>query len=212
MIRRLVLAIAIFGLALCAAMLWVKPAVVEAWAERAIVAEAGKRVQDRAPALAEPARASVRSVDGAFREAAARHVGKVLARAEDTPLAALVKARHAEVSAALLREFRIFFAANATVFLLLACLAGAWRGRPRQLLAPTVVLLGAACIVAGCYLLTQDWLQTVLLGDYVGFWYFPYLGIALLFMCDLVFNHARISEMLVSAALEVFGAAVSAVA
>lgn len=63
---------------------------------------------------------------------------------------------------------RIFSGTNALVFLLLALIALAWKRRGVQLLAPTVVLVGAAALTGAIYLFNQDWLQTISLNDYVG--------------------------------------------
>lgn len=80
-----------------------------------------------------------------------------------------------------------------------------------QLLAPTVVLLGAAALVACCYLFSQNWLQTILLSDYVGWTYAPWLGLVIAALADVVWNRARICSMLVNGVLNGVGAAASAV-
>lgn len=126
-------------------------------------------------------------------------------------LSELINSKYLEVSQSLLREVRIFSSANAAVFLMLALTAWTWKGRAAGLVAPSFVLLGAATLVGGTYLFSQNWLQTILLGDYVGLWYFPYLLVAFGFMLDLVFNRARVSRTLAHAMAAVAGAVVSAV-
>jgi hypothetical protein len=121
------------------------------------------------------------------------------------------QAKYAEVSAALLRELRIFAGCNAAVFALLGVVAFVRRRASLQLLAPTVVLLGAAALVAGAYLFSQNWLQTILLSDYVGWTYAPWLGLAIAAMADVVWNRARICTMLVNGMFKLVGAAASAV-
>ena len=123
----------------------------------------------------------------------------------------LAQTKYAEVSAALMRELRIFAACNAAVFLLLGIVAFVRRRATLQLLAPTVVLLGAAVLVGGVYLFSQDWLQTVLLSDYVGWAYAPWLGMAIAGLADVVWNRARITTRLVNAAMNLVGAVASAV-
>lgn len=80
----------------------------------------------------------------------------------------IAQAKYADVAAALLRELRIFSTCNAAVFALLGVVAFVRRRATLQLLAPTAVLLGSAVIVACGYLFSQNWLQTILLSDYVG--------------------------------------------
>lgn len=123
----------------------------------------------------------------------------------------LAQAKYADVAASLLRELRIFSACNAAVFALLGVVALVRRRAMLQLLAPTVVLLGAAAVVAGGYLFSQNWLQTILLSDYVGWTYAPWLGAAIAALADVVWNRARICTMLVNGLAQLCGAALSAV-
>jgi len=123
----------------------------------------------------------------------------------------LAQTKYAEASAALLRELRIFAGCNAAVFLLLGLVAFVRRRAKLQLLVPTVVLLGAAAVVGGVYLFTQNWLQTVLLSDYVGWAYVPWLGVGIGGLADVVWNRARVSTQLVNAVGSVLGVALSAV-
>jgi hypothetical protein len=110
-----------------------------------------------------------------------------------------------------MREFRIFTSANAIVFALLGITALIRRKAGMQLVLPAVVLVGAAVIVAGFYLFNQDWFHTILFNDYVGFGYFAYLGVAVAFLADIAFNHARVTTQLVNGFFSAIGAAFSAV-
>ena len=123
----------------------------------------------------------------------------------------LAETKYAQVASSLLRELRIFAGANAVVFALLGIVAWVRKRATVQLLAPTLVLLGAAGLVACCYLFSQNWLQTILLSDYVGWTYVPWLGVAAAALADVVWNRARICTQLVNAAAHVMGAAFSAV-
>jgi len=110
----------------------------------------------------------------------------------DERLTELIRAKYLDVAAALTREFRIFTGANAIVFALLGLTVLLRKQATVQLILPTIVLLGAAAIVAYLYLFQQDWLHTILFGDYVGLAYFGYLGVAVLFLADIAFNRARV--------------------
>lgn len=136
----------------------------------------------------------------------------VLSRtAANEQLTRLIRNKYAEVVQALLREFRIFTAANALVFLLLGATAYFRRTAGLQLLLPAVVLAGAAVLVGSMYLFGQDWLHTILFSDYVGLGYFAYLGVAAVFLADVIFNHARVTTEIVNAGFQLAGAAIQAV-
>jgi hypothetical protein len=122
-----------------------------------------------------------------------------------------IQTKYSEVVRSLLREFRIFTAANALLFLLLGMITWARRAAVLQLLLPAIVLIGAALLVGSLYLFGQDWLHTILFSDYLGYGYFAYLGLALIFLGDVVLNHARVTTVIVNAAFDFVGAAIQAV-
>lgn len=124
----------------------------------------------------------------------------------DDRLSALVRTKYREVAASLTREFRIFTGANAFVFSLLVVTARLRKEAGLQLVLPTFVLVGAAAIVGSLYLFGQDWLHTILFGDYVGFAYFAYLGAAAALLADVLFNKALVSRTIVEGALHAVGA------
>jgi hypothetical protein len=170
-------------------------------ARRELVALAVRAMQD--PDC--PCRHALRAAERVGLEERIQRLGELNDR-----LHALAQAKYAEVSEGLLRELRIFSGCNAVVFVLLGVVALLRRSATLQLLAPTVVLLGAAAMVACAYLFSQNWLQTILLSDYVGWAYAPWLGLAVAGMADVVWNRARVCSMLVNLAGNVLGAAVSA--
>lgn len=126
-------------------------------------------------------------------------------------LVRLIRSKYSEVSRSLLREFRIFTAANALVFLLLGTITCVRRAAVLQLLLPAFVLIAAALLTGSLYLFGQDWLHTVLFSDYLGFGYFAYLAAALIFLGDVVLNHARVTTVIVNATFNVIGATIQAV-
>lgn len=122
----------------------------------------------------------------------------------------LIESKYRDVAQALLREVKIFSAANGIVFLLLTVTAWCWTRPPLQLLAPAVVMGGAAVLTSAVYLLNQNWLQTILFGDYVGLYYIPYLLVALSFLVDVVFNKGRITILLLHGIMAVLGGIIGA--
>jgi len=126
-------------------------------------------------------------------------------------LIALIEATYASVSQSLMREFRIFTASNAAAFALLGVITLFRRGATLQLLLPAVVLIGAVTVTSGIYLFSQNWLHTIVFGQYVGLAYSLYLVAIALLLTDVAFNRARVTTQLVNSALNAVGAAASAV-
>lgn len=125
-------------------------------------------------------------------------------------LAALIESSYASVTQNLLREFRIFTASNAAAFALLAVVTLVRRKAALQLALPALVLIGATCLTGGLYLFAQNWLHTILYGNYVGLAYVGYLGVVALALADAVFNRARILTAIVNFVFNMVGATASA--
>lgn len=117
----------------------------------------------------------------------------------------LIEAAYQQVSRQLLREVRIFAAANGAAFALLALVTCFRRGAALQTLLPAVVLVGAVFLTAGLYLFGQDWLHTLIYSDYVGLAYFGYLAAATLLLADIAFNRARLTTRLLNIAAQAIG-------
>lgn len=121
-------------------------------------------------------------------------------------LQAMIESTYAQVSARLLREWRIFTLSNATAFALLGAVTLARRGLARQLALPAIVIGGAVVVTGACYLFAQDWLHTIVFGSYVGLAYAGWLAAVALLLSDLAFNRARV----VNGVLQAVGAAAPA--
>jgi hypothetical protein len=119
-----------------------------------------------------------------------------------------IRGKYHEAAAALLREFRIFTGANALMFLLLGSTL-LLRRPTRTLVLPAAALLGTTLIAASLYLLRQDWLHSIVFGDYVGLAYFGYLGITGLLLGDVLLNRGRICLAIVDFLLGIVGSAAS---
>lgn len=125
-------------------------------------------------------------------------------------LTQLIRTKYMAVSESLTREFRIFTAANTIMFALLGVTAVLRKRANLQLVLPAAVLLGATLIVSYLYVFNQDWLHTILFGDYIGLGYFAYLGLATAGLVDIAFNKARLTTRIVNLALNILGSAVQA--
>lgn len=126
-------------------------------------------------------------------------------------LTTLVESAYSSVTSQLMREFRIFTASNAIAFALLAVVTFFRRKATLQLLLSAVVLLGAVSITGSLYLFNQDWLHTVVYGQYVGLAYALYLAAVALLLFDVIFNRARITTRLLNTAFQAVGSATSVV-
>lgn len=120
-------------------------------------------------------------------------------------LTALIQGKYVEVVEALLRDLRIFTGSNALVFVLLvvaSCL------RPQaitQLWLPLSLLLAATLASTYVYLFRQNWFFTIIHNDYVGYGYSVYLLLVFLLLCDVVFNHARVTTEALNQLLRLLG-------
>ncbi len=61
------------------------------------------------------------------------------------------------------------------------------------------------------YIFEQNWLLTIIHSSYLGFAYLTWLGIVFLFLCDIVFNRARITTEILNAFFNAIGSALSVV-
>lgn len=120
-------------------------------------------------------------------------------------LTGFIHTKYVETAGALLREFRIFTGANALMFVLLGLVLRMHYRARAHLLPATTVLLLTTVVVAGLYLFQQNWLHTIVFGDYVGWAYFTYLGIVGALLGDLLLNHGRVNARIVSTIGGVFG-------
>lgn len=125
-------------------------------------------------------------------------------------LVSLIESAYGSVSHALMREFRIVMASNALAFALLGFVTLVRRGAGLQLMLPALILIGAVIVTGGLYLFNQNWLHTIVFGQYVGWLYAGYLAGAAVLLTDVLLNRARVSTWLVNRTLFVMGCAATA--
>jgi hypothetical protein len=125
-------------------------------------------------------------------------------------LVGLIEGTYASVTRSLMREFRVFTGSNAIAFALLGVVTLLRRNATLQLALPAVVLAGAVVVTGSLYLFNQNWLHTIVFGEYVGLAYAAYLAGVALLLADVVFNRARITTRMVNVVLQSVGSAVHA--
>ncbi|MDO5289252.1 MAG: hypothetical protein Q4F13_06410 [Pseudomonadota bacterium] len=126
-------------------------------------------------------------------------------------LGQLIESAYGTVRDELLRELRIVSGSNAVAFALLGVVTLLRRRATWHLLLPVLVLTGAVLISTGLYLFNQDWLHTLLFGQYVGWAYSAYLAVVAGFLADLAFNRGRVSTEIVNGVLQAVGEAGSSI-
>lgn len=127
--------------------------------------------------------------------------------ADNTRLTAYIQQKYLGLVAELKREIRIFTATNAVSFLLLLLIAFAKPQATRHLLFPGVLLLASTLFCAWLYLFSQNWLLTIIHGDYTGFAYTAYLGLVFLFFCDIGLNRGRVTTRIANGFASAAGSA-----
>jgi len=120
-----------------------------------------------------------------------------------------IQMTYMEIAAELKHDIRIFTGANAGVFALLLLVSFLKPQAIAQLFVPGVLLTIATAISAYFYIFEQDWLLTIIYGDYLGFAYLAYLGVVFLALCDVVLNRARVTTAIANAILDAVGSAVT---
>lgn len=124
-------------------------------------------------------------------------------------LVALIEGKYVEVVEKLLRDLRIFTGSSGAVFLFLLIVSFLRERAVAHLFLPGMLLLVATLISAYFYLFQQNWFFTIIYNDYVGFGYIAYLSLVFLFLCDVVFNRARITTEIINRVLNAIGSTMS---
>jgi hypothetical protein len=127
--------------------------------------------------------------------------------ADNTRLTTFIQQQYLALVSELKREIRIFTATNAVSFLLLLLVAFAKPLATKHLLFPGVLLLASTLFCAWLYLFSQNWLLTIIHGDYTGFAYTAYLGLVFLFFCDIGLNRGRVTTHVANGVASAAGSA-----
>ena len=115
--------------------------------------------------------------------------------------------KYMEVATELKRDVRLFISVNLLVFLLLLLISFLKPIAIKHLFLPGVLLMVSTFICSYFYIFQQNWLMTIIYSNYWGFAYLAYVGFVFSFLCDIVFNRARITTEIINAILEAIGSA-----
>lgn len=130
-------------------------------------------------------------------DAATRYRLSTLERAEPQ-LRRIIEGRYGEIVADLLRDLRIFTAANLLAFLLLLALSFLKPGHVRQLFVPGILLGVTALSASAIYLFGQNWFFTLLYGDFTGWAYVLWMALIYAFLLDVAVFKARVTNWIVN--------------
>lgn len=122
-----------------------------------------------------------------------------------------MKTKYMEVAIKLKTDFRIFTGSNTIVFFLLVLISLLKPKAITHLFLPAILLVISTVICSYFYIFEQNWFFTIIYSSYLGWAYLGYLGIVFAFLCDIVFNRARVTTEIINSVLNAIGSAASVV-
>lgn len=132
-----------------------------------------------------------------------------LLQAANEQISTFIHSTYMDVATELKRDIRIFTASNAAVFILLVLVSFTKPEAIIHLFLPGLLLVVSTLICSYFYIFEQNWLLTIIHSSYLGFAYLAWLGVVFLFLCDIVFNRARITTEILNVIFNMIGSAVS---
>lgn len=133
----------------------------------------------------------------------------VLLQAANEQISTFIHSTYMDVATELKRDIRIFTASNAAVFILLLLVSFMKPRAITHLFLPGVLLAVSTLICSYFYVFEQNWLLTIIHSSYLGVAYLAWLGVVFLFLCDIVFNRARITTEVLNTIFNTIGSAIS---
>ncbi|NOX69466.1 MAG: hypothetical protein GXP15_09790 [Gammaproteobacteria bacterium] len=132
-----------------------------------------------------------------------------LLQAANEQVSNFIHSTYMDAATELKRDIRIFTASNAAVFVLFLLVSFLKPQAITHLFLPGVLLAISTLICSYFYIFEQNWLLTIIQSSYFGFAYLAWLGIVFLFLCDIVFNRARLATEILNAIFNAIGSAIS---
>ena len=133
-----------------------------------------------------------------------------LLQAANQQVSRFIHSTYMDVATELKRDIRIFTSSNAAVFLLLLLVSFLKPQAMMHLFVPGILLGTSTLICSYFYIFEQNWLLTIIHSSYLGFAYLAWLGVVFLFLCDIVFNEARVTTEVLNATFNAIGSALTA--
>lgn len=118
-------------------------------------------------------------------------------------------AKYMEIVQKLTLDVRIFLGVNGVIFIFLFLISFLKPQATNHLFLPGALMLISTIICSYFYLFEQNWFYTVIYNDYTGYSYIIYLLIVFAFLCDIIFNKARVTTEIINAIFSAIGNATS---
>jgi len=132
----------------------------------------------------------------------------LLQQANDRLLGAM-KGKYMQVATDLRTDVRLFSGASAAIFALLLALSGLKPRAVAHLLLPGALLMTSTLIAAYLYVFEQNWLLTIIYGDYQAGTYLIWLALIFGLLMDIVMNAGRVVTTVLNAGFEAVGSTVT---
>ncbi len=120
-----------------------------------------------------------------------------------------MKTKYMDVATELKKDVRILAGFNFLVFFILLLVSFLKPKAISHLFVPGTLLTGSTLLCSYFYVFQQNWLFTIIYNDYMGFAFLGYVFLVFLFLCDIVFNHARVTTKIINGVLNAVGSAAS---
>ena len=118
-----------------------------------------------------------------------------------------IHAEYMQVVNNLKRDIRIFTGTNAAAFMLLVLISFLKPQAVTHLFLPGTLLAVSTLICSYFYVFEQNWLLTIIHGDYLGFAYLGWLAAVFALLSDIAFNKGRITTEIINTVLSAIGSA-----
>jgi ribosomal protein L25 (general stress protein Ctc) len=125
-------------------------------------------------------------------------------------LETFMTAKYMYVVENIIKDFRIFLGSSFISLLIMLLLLFAKPQASIQVNMLAGFMLISTVVSSYLYIFKQNWFYTIIYNDFVGFAYLMYLGIIFLFLCDIIFNKARITTEIVNMILNAIGSSLTA--
>ncbi len=120
-------------------------------------------------------------------------------------LFSFMKTKYMEVANKLKVDLRIFTGNNTLVFIFLLLISFLKPKAITHLIFPAALLTLSTTICSYFYIFEQNWFFTIIYNTYLGWGYLTYIGIVFAFLCDIVFNKARVTTEIINTILSTIG-------
>ena len=120
-----------------------------------------------------------------------------------------MRTKYMEIATKLQKDVRIFTGSNVTIFLLLLLVSFLKPQAVAHLFLPAILLVISTLTCSYFYVFEQNWLFTIIYNNYWGYAYLTYVGLLFLFLCDIVFNEAKVTTEIINGILNAIGSALT---